>query len=105
MTVVENLRVSLDANTVPAIRNALTDLDTASDQINDARAELGALSLTTEVARSSAERVQMKTLERQDELLGIDQAEAVSDMVQAQHALELAISVASRLPPSGLVER
>jgi len=105
LDVIENLRVALDTNAVPTVRNALNDLDIASNQINDARAELGALSLTTDVARSSAERVQMKTLERQDELLGIDQAEAVSDMVQAQHALELAISVASRLPPSGLVER
>ena len=102
--VMDSLRVALDTNAVAAIRGSLTDLTTAHDQISDARAELGALSLTTEVARSSAERVQMQTTEREDQLLGIDQAEAVSDMVQAEHALQLAISVASRLPPAGLVE-
>ena len=103
--VLEALRVGLDTNTVGTIRGSLTDLSTATNQVADARAELGALSLTTDVARSSAERVQMTTLEREDQLLGIDQAAAVSDMVQAEHALQLAINVASRLPPPGLLER
>jgi len=103
--VLDALRVGLDTNTVGAIRGSLTDLSTATNQVADARAELGALSLTTDVARSSAERVQMTSLEREDQLLGIDQAAAVSDMVQAEHALQLAINVASRLPPPGLLER
>jgi len=105
LAVLDSLRVALDTNAVATIRTSLTDLTTATDQVVDARAELGALSLTTEVARSSAERVQMHTIEREDQLLGIDQAEAVSDMVQAEHALQIAISVASRLPPKGLIDR
>lgn len=99
------LATALEANDEVGIRAGLEDVRSGHRQVVSARGVLGASSDAIEAASSVVERMQTRAVEAQDDLVGIDVAEAYLELERARGAYAAAIQIASQLPGPSLVDR
>jgi flagellar hook-associated protein 3 FlgL len=104
LAVLDTLQTALETNDVATITASIDTMTAAHDQTTQARAGVGALLGTLEVASSAAERTRDRAITTRDQLVGADIMGALSDLVRAEQALEAAVQVAARLPPQGLLQ-
>ena len=102
----EALQTALETNDQAGIQNAIGTVRSAHSQVSVAHASVGARTESFEVARDVADRVRVRAIETQNDLVGISQEDAFIDLNQAQTALQEAIALAGQLPlPSLLLQR
>jgi len=104
-TSLDNLATALAADNVATIRTSIDTVGAALNQVNDARAQLGANVDTLVMARNVAQRVEDRSAIDQTTLVGVQQDEAYLDFSRAQLALQAAVQIAGQLPYAGLVQR
>jgi flagellar hook-associated protein 3 FlgL len=104
LAALDALRVALETNDVPTVVASIDTVEAGHDQVIQARASVGALLGTLQVATAAAERTRDRAIATRDRLVGADTMEALSDLVRAQQALEVAVQVAAQLPPTGLLQ-
>jgi flagellar hook-associated protein 3 FlgL len=99
------LKTALEQNDKAGVRDSLDAIEKAQEQIVAARSELGATTDSFNVARSVAQQVQTRVAENRSKLVEADTFDAASDLARAQQTLQIAVTVASALPTSGLASR
>jgi len=99
---IDELEAALAADDPDGVRATLDGLRRATDQVADARAELGASIDSFRTAGAVLERTRDEALVRRGDLVdaGVDE---VLDLAEAERAVETAVSLASRLPLAGLL--
>ncbi len=101
--VLEDLRVALDADDEANIVAGITAVRNANSGVATARAQVGGRQRAFDTADAVAARVKEDALRRQQELVGIEQTDAITELQQAQTAYQAAIQIAQQLPPNGLI--
>ena len=105
LATLDAMATALDANDVAGVRSGIDALDASADQVNDARAQLGAQMRSFEGARVGAQVAQDRGAATRARLVEADPYRAYSDLANAERALEAAVTVAARLPFPGLIGR
>lgn len=93
---------ALEANDPDGVRASLGALDAGQAQVLDARARTGAMLNSLDVARAVADRHAYTSQIETARLVEIDEVSALTDLVKAKSALELALATAQQLPVGGL---
>lgn len=101
----DDLATALEADDLAGVRAGLEGTRAAHEQVVSARGALGARSDALETASAVVERMETRALEAQDELVGVDVAEAYLELERARRAYAAAIQIASQLPGPSLVDR
>ena len=96
------LQTAIGTGDAAGIQTAIDDLGNGAQQIANARASVGSLMQTADVAKSVSLRSRDAAVERRSNLVDIDAAAAYTDLSKAQTALDAAVSIAGQLPPPGL---
>ena len=100
--VTEAFETALRNNDVAGVRSALTDMDAAQEQINDARAALGGQQSAFDIAHAVLERTRIDANQRIEDLVAVDTAESYLELTRAQETLTTAVQIAAQLPLPGL---
>lgn len=100
----EALRVALATNDVAGIQTGIGAMETSTEQLADARGQVGTLMASMEMAKSLDDRLEQRLVAETSALVDADPFEAFSELQLASQALEQAVTIASRLPLSGLVQ-
>lgn len=87
---------ALTANDPAAVAATLTGLDAASTQISAARGQSGAIMNALDTATAASKAASIDTEKRIATLTEVDAIEAASDLAQAQHALEAALTATAQ---------
>jgi flagellar hook-associated protein 3 FlgL len=103
LATLEALATALDTNDPAAVQALLPDIDTSAQQINGARVDLGGQIRGFEVTKSTAGLVQERSAASRAQQIEADPFRAYSDLLNAERALQGAVSVVARLPFPGLV--
>lgn len=103
--VLDDLATALDANDTAGIRAGIEGTRAAHGQVVEARGVLGARSDAIETASAVVERLEVRALEAQDELVGVDVAEAYLELERARSAYAAAVQIAAQLPGPSLIDR
>jgi len=94
-TMLDTLIIDVNANNAANIQTGLTNLDNAREQITAVRVDTGNLLNAIESASFRREE-QVELLERgRQDAIGVDPAQSLADLAQAQQALQSALSQAS----------
>jgi flagellar hook-associated protein 3 FlgL len=99
----EALATALDANDPVAVRATISAIDASAQQINGSRVDLGGQIRGFDVTKATAELVQERSAASRAQQIEADPFRAYSDLLNAERALQGAVSVVSRLPFPGLV--
>jgi flagellin-like hook-associated protein FlgL len=83
----------------------IPEIDLRLESIRTAHSQLGIHLNGADIAQSVSTRNQDQATTSRSNLVDIDAADAYSDLIRAQSALQAAIEIASQLPPQGLVGR
>lgn len=100
----EALAVALEADDATAVSLQIDQVAAVGDQIANAQARVGGQMDAVSQAGAIAARTKDNAVARTSRLTEADTYEAFSELVRAEAALERAISVAARIPPSGLLD-
>ena len=104
-TAITNLQTALGAGIGANIDDVIPEIDARLETVRTAHSQLGVHLNAADVAEAVSTRNQdLATLNRSN-LVEIDAADAYSDLIRAQTALNAAIEIAAQLPPQGLVGR
>ena len=101
----EAFATALRADDRAGIQAAIGATEAGHDQLVQARAAVGARQQAFEAARNVARQVADRSVERQQELSGLDAMEAFSRLQQLDGALQAAVRIAARLPLPSLAEQ
>jgi flagellar hook-associated protein 3 FlgL len=97
-----NLQTALGTGDAAGLQLAIDAFNTGAQQVANARADVGTLMQTAEMAQSVAERSHDRAIERRSSLIEVDAAVAYTELSRAQTALDAAVGIAGQLPPPGL---
>jgi len=97
------LATALEGNQPSDVRATLANIDTSFDRISHARAQVGAMMDSMDVARSVTNRYAFDATRETSRLTEVDEVSAASDLMKASTAYNAALAAAQRLPLSGLI--
>lgn len=103
--VVNDVAAAMEANDPDTLRQQLDRLEASHEQLVQGRARVGTLLNRFEVSREVTLQTHDRALIDRQEVLEADPIEAAQNLVQADVALQAAITIASRLPLPGLLGR
>lgn len=100
----EALAVALEANDPSAVQTTLTDLETSTDMLTDARAEVGAETNAALDAVDNAESLAAMFDSRLGQLINVDPATAYSKLAELRNAYEATLQVAGSASSRSLLD-
>jgi flagellar hook-associated protein 3 FlgL len=95
-----NLQTALETSNIVGIKTAITDMEKATDQVSQQRALIGIRLNRLDETRTRLENFKLATIEFKSKEEGSDtasQAEAFSELVQQQTALQASLLVQARI--------
>ena len=95
-----NLQKALETSNIVGIQTAITDMEKATDQISNEQATIGARLNRLEQTKERLENLKLATIEFKSKEEGSDeisQAEAFSELIQQQTALQASLLVQARI--------
>jgi flagellar hook-associated protein 3 FlgL len=101
-TVLDKLASALDANDPDAVRDTLKDLDANQNRVLAARSQVGGMLDNAKVAGAVASQRSAQATTEKSRLIEVDEITAATNMVQAQNALNSALTIAQQIPTGGL---
>lgn len=101
----ERLRVALATNDVAGIRAGIDDAAAASEQVNGARGAVGLSIQSFDQATALGTRMRDHAREARAQAVEADAYDSISELTQAESALQRAVAIASRLPLPGLAQK
>lgn len=96
-TVVNTFITALNSNDTAGIQTAISDMDSALNQVIDTRTDVGTRLSRIDLVRERLDDVKLITTKALSQEEDIDIAEAISDFTARQQALEAARASASRI--------
>ncbi|MCU0673508.1 MAG: flagellar hook-associated protein FlgL [Myxococcota bacterium] len=105
LAVLDDLATALETNDEAGVRAGVEGTRAAHAQVVEARSVLGARSDALETASAVVERLEVRALEAQGELVGVDIAEAYLELERARSAYATAVQIAAQLPGPSLIDR
>jgi flagellar hook-associated protein 3 FlgL len=93
----DNLEISLRAEDTSALESSLDTLEVAADQIRTQRSLMGNNSARLDDSKSMLEDAKVQTQSTLSRYEDADLTEVISEMTQAEQALEAALTVSSRI--------
>jgi flagellar hook-associated protein 3 FlgL len=104
-TAITNLQTALTSNVGADVDDIIPEIDARLESVRTAHSQIGVHLNAAEVAESVSTRNQDLAKTTRSNLVDMDAAEAYTDLIRAQSALQAAIEIAAQLPPPGLVGR
>jgi flagellar hook-associated protein 3 FlgL len=98
----DKLASALDANDPDAVRGLLKDLDTNQSRVLAARTQVGGMLESAKVAGAVASQHSYQSKLEIGRLVEVDEITAATNLVQAQSALNAALTIAQQIPTGGL---
>jgi flagellin-like hook-associated protein FlgL len=95
--ILEQLQAALEADDQAGVGGALTDLQTAVDQVAKARTEVGARMSALDSARDAGDKFEVELATVIDREVGADPFVAASELAQFMTALDASRAVASEV--------
>lgn len=102
-SVLDKLASALDANDPDAVRETLKDFDTNQSRVLSARTQVGGMLDGARVAGAVASNNSHRSQLEIGRLIEVDEITAATNLVQAQNALNAALTIAQQIPTGGLV--
>lgn len=91
------LETDLQANDVAAVRASIDNIEAGREQVVEARATFGRRLLTLEQAAETRTQGELDVASGLKSAVGVDLTESIVDLLEAQNALDGALSFSSRL--------
>jgi flagellar hook-associated protein 3 FlgL len=104
-TTITNLQTALQTNSGVPVSALITEVDTRLETVRAVHSQIGIDLNALDISEAVVTRAKDTATERRSSLIDIDAAQAFSDLMRAQSALQAAISIAGQLPPPGLASR
>jgi len=101
--VLTNLRDALTANDVTAVSATIDPMDTAAQQVTQARMTVGFRMSKLETHRNVLDEVKFQTQELLSNTEDVDLTQAVSDLVQRQNTLDVARATLAQILGTGSI--
>jgi len=98
----DTLASALESNNLTAIKKSYDSLETNQNQVLAARSSVGGMINNVTIAGSIADRISTTAVKRVNDLVGLDEVTAATNLVQAKGALDKAITIAQQIPTSSL---
>lgn len=105
LSAMSTLETALRAGDTTGIAAGIDAMAAGTAQVADARGEVGNRMNTFRMAYSLGERLQARVTEDRSALVEADPFDVLSELAQAQSALQQAVTIASQLPLPGLAQR
>lgn len=99
-----SLKSALDNNNTQGISNAMDDLDSAMDQMNEARAEIGARMNRLETAKEYSSKLKVDLTAYKSEIEDADIAKVITELAMQQNILEMSRATAARALQQSLLD-
>lgn len=97
LATLNNLKTAMENNDVNGIKGAMTDLEAGMDQVNNARAEIGARLNRLETAKNHFDKLQFDLAKYKSDTEDADITKIISDMTLQQSMLEASRATAARV--------
>ncbi len=104
LATLDNLKTSMENNDVNGIDAALTDLDAGMDQVNNARALIGARLNRLEIAMSHFDKLKVDLAKYKSDTEDADITKVISDLVLQQSMLEASRATAARVLQQSILD-
>ena len=95
--IMQSMQAHLSANDVAGLQQDLSDLDAGSQQIANAQGNVGAQMNSLQQGTSMRQAAQLQLTQQNSQLVEVDTARALTDLLQAQQAYQAAIAEATRI--------
>ena len=105
LAALDRLGVALAGNDLVGIHAGIDDTEAARDQVVRARSAIGLSVQSFDQASALGTRMRDRAREVRSAAVEADAYDSISELTQAQSALERAVAIASRLPLPGLAQK
>lgn len=99
------LETALRSGNTAGMQAGIDAMTSFGDRVADARTEVGGRMQAFDMARALGEKLSARATDDVSNLVEIDVYEAISALTSAQTALQQAVTIASKLPLPGLIDR